>query len=263
MATVGLVRFAALVLLLLAAAVRAFADDFATLVSALGADSFAEKEQAVVALGKLGEGRAVPVLTALRDGLLLRAPDGRVLIGGTTKLTDAATGVEVADVAADGLDRIRVNNRLRGAIEGALGELTLFSSDPAARLAAAQDALRHPSADEAVLIEKAIAAEQNPDIRKAMEQGLFAARLVSGSKEERRAALHALGSATDPQVQSLLGQFRAAADTDPELRKAADTALASIESRLWLVGLAANLFQGISLGSVLLLAAIGQRSPSA
>src|SRR6516164_1980999 len=125
LATVGLVRFAALVLLLLAAAVRAFADDFATLVSALGADSFAEKEQAVVALGKLGEGRAVPVLTALRDGLLLRAPDGRVLIGGTTKLTDAATGVEVADVAADGLDRIRVNNRLRGAIEGALGGLTL------------------------------------------------------------------------------------------------------------------------------------------
>jgi urea transport system permease protein len=256
-ATVGLVRFAALVLLLLAAAVPAFADDFAALVSALGADSFAEKEQAVVALGKLGEGRAVPVLTALRDGLLFRAPDGRVLISGTTKLTDAATGAEVADVAADGLDRIRVNNRLRGAIEGALGGLTLFSSDPAARLAAAQDALRHPSADEAVLLEKTIAAEKNPDIRAAMEQGLFAARLVSGSKEERLAAVRALGSATDPQVQSLLGQFRTPADTDPELRKAADTALASIERRLWLVGLAANLFQGISLGSVLLLAAIG------
>ena len=69
MATVRLIRLAALVLLLLAASVPAAADDFATLVSALGADSFAEKEQAVMALGKLGEGRAVPVLTALRDGL--------------------------------------------------------------------------------------------------------------------------------------------------------------------------------------------------
>ncbi len=41
------------------------------------------------------------------------------------------------------------------------------------------------------------------------------------------------------------------------MRQAAEAALASINNRLRLVGLAANLFQGISLGSVLLLAAIG------
>ena len=90
-----------------------------------------------------------------------------------------------------------------------------------------------------------------------MQQGLAAARLVSGSKEERLAALGALGTTTDPQVKNLLDEFRSATGTDPELQKAADAALASIGNRLWLVGLAANLFQGISLGSVLLLAAIG------
>ena len=152
---------------------------------------------------------------------------------------------------------IHVNNRLRSAIEGALGALTLFSPDPAARLAAAQDALRHPSAEQAALLEKALAAEQDPTIRAAMEQSLSAARLVSGSKEERLAAARALGGTTDPQIKNLLDQFRTAPDTDPELRRAAEAALASIENRLWLVGLAANLFQGISLGSVLLLAAIG------
>ena len=50
--------------------------------------------------------------------------------GGTTRLTDAATGEPLKDLAPDGLDRIIVNNRLRGAIEAALGGLTLFSPDP-------------------------------------------------------------------------------------------------------------------------------------
>ena len=229
--------------LILAAAPPALADDFAALVTALGGDSFAEKEQVVVALGKLGDARAIPVLTALRDGHLYKAPDGRLI------------AVEGAEAAAG--ERIRVNNRLRGAIEGALGALTLFSAEPAARLTAAQEVLRHPSAEQAALLEKALATEQDPKIRAAMEQSLSAARLVSGSKEERLAAARTLGGTTDPQIKNLLDQFRTAPDTDPELRRAAEAALASIENRLWLVGLAANLFQGISLGSVLLLAAIG------
>jgi len=167
------------------------------------------------------------------------------------------TGDDIAGVDPDNFGRIIVNNRLRGAIEGALGALTLFSTDPAARLTAARDALRHPSAAEAALLEKAIAAEKDPEIRAAMQQSLAAARLVSGSKEERLAALRALGTTTDPQIRNLLDEFRAAPDTDPELQKAADAALTSIGDRLRLVGIAANLFQGISLGSVLLLAAIG------
>jgi urea transport system permease protein len=66
-----------------------------------------------------------------------------------------------------------------------------------------------------------------------------------------------LGTTTEPQIKSLLDQFRAAPDTDPELRQAADAALTSIEDRLRLVGLVTSLFEGVSLGSVLLLAAIG------
>src|SRR5258707_210162 len=85
----------------------------------------------------------------------------------TTKLSDAATGQEVPDLAPDSLDRIIVNNRLRGAIEGALGALTLFSPDREARLAAAQDALRHPSADTLTLLDKALSTEQDPEIRTA------------------------------------------------------------------------------------------------
>ena len=246
-----------LVLLAIVGASSAWADEFATLLSDLAGASFADKEKAVIALGRLGDERAVAVLTALKDGRLIKAPDGRILVSDAARLTDPITGTSVSGVAADDAERIRLNNRLRGTIEGALGELTLFSSDPAARLAAAQDALRHPSADQAALLERAIAAEQDTAIKAAMQQSLLASHLVAGSKAEKLAAVRALGGTTDPQIKNLLDQFRAAPDIDRDLRQAADSALASIQNRLRLVGLAASLFEGVSLGSVLLLAAIG------
>jgi urea transport system permease protein len=243
--------------MLVSTVLPAWADEFSTLLSGLAGASFADKERSVVALGRLGDERAVVVLLALRDGRLVKAPDGRLLVSAGTRLSDPITGAEVSDVAPGAADRVRVNNRLRSVIEGTLGELTLFSPDPAARLAAAQEALRHPSADQAALLEKAIAAEKDAAVRTALEQSLSASRLFGGSKAEKLAAMRALGGTTDPQIKNLLDQFRAAPDNDRELRQAADAAIASIENRLRLVGVAVSLFEGISLGSILLLAAIG------
>jgi urea transport system permease protein len=252
---------AALLAALMGFAAPAFADPFADAVAALGGEDFAAKEEAILALGKLGDPRGAPVLAALGDGRLLKAPDGRVVIaddtGGTARALDAVTGTAIADLALDRLDRIRVNNRLRNAIEAALGGLTLFSTDPGARRNAAEDALRHPSAEGAALLERALAAEQDPGVRAAMQLSLSAARLFAGDKTERLAAIRTLGATTDPQIKNLLDEFRYRGDLDPELRKAAGDALASIDNRLRLTGIAANFFQGISLGSILLLAAIG------
>jgi urea transport system permease protein len=260
-----LFRRAALVLILALASLPAHAadqaEDLAAVVAGLAGDGFAAKEKAIVALGKLGDPRAVPILQAMSDDRLRRAPDGRVVIvtqaDGTTRLTDAASGQALGDVAPDSLDRIIVNNRLRGRIEAALGALGLFSPDPAVRLAAAQDALKHPSADAAALLEKAMAAEGDAEIGAAMRRSLFAVHLFAGSTDERLAAIRALAGTTDPQVKNLLDELRGKPDLGPELRKAVEDALRSIDNRLRLTGLAANLFEGISLGSVLLLAAIG------
>ena len=68
-------------------------------------------------------------------------------------------------------------------------------------------------------------------------RSLAASHLFAGSKEERLAAIRALGTATDPQVKSLLDEFRYSANLDPELYKAAGEALASIDSRLRWTGI--------------------------
>jgi urea transport system permease protein len=257
-----LARLAALLLLLALSALPARADDYASLIASLGSGSFADKEKAIAGLGSLGDPRAVPVLQALGDDRLRAGPNGQVLIvttaaDGSTVLNDAITGQPAAGMAMSDTSRVIVNNRLRGGIEEALGGLTLFSPNRDIRLAAAGDALKHPSAESVTRLNKAIANEADPEVRAAMQKSLYAAQLASGSKEEQLAAVAALAGYTDPQIKSLLDELAATPNLDPELKKAADAAIASIDRRLRLVGVVANLFQGLSLGSILLLAAIG------
>ncbi|MBV9828644.1 MAG: urea ABC transporter permease subunit UrtB [Alphaproteobacteria bacterium] len=260
---VSLLRLAfltAMVVLSTLPTLPAWADEFSDAVSGLAADSFAEKDKAIASLGKGGDPRAVPILQALGDDRLRKTGNGKVLVlggSGGAKVTDAATGKEVTGIDPNSLDRIIANNRLRGSIEVALSALTLFSPDRNTRLSAAQDVLKHPSPDAITALNKALATEKDSEVRDVMQRSLSAAQLFSGSKDEQLAAIHTLGTTTDPQIKNLLDELRNKPDLDPELRKATEGALASINSRLRLTGLAANLFQGISLGSVLLLAAIG------
>jgi urea transport system permease protein len=259
--TTWLARLLLIALLLTAATVVARADDFSTLVAALGSDNFAEKEKAVVALGNLGDGRAVPILSGLASDRLFKTADGRVVLASTTdgktELVNAVTGESVSGIAQTDLQRILVNNRLRGALDAAIGQLSLFSADPAARLAAADDAFKHPSAQSAALLERALTVEQDPVVRAAMQRALLTAQLVSGTKDQQLAAIRTLGAMTDPLAENLLDEYLAKPNLDPELKKAVEVSIASINQRLKLTGVIANIFQGLSLGSVLLLAAIG------
>jgi urea transport system permease protein len=253
---------AGVLLLLLGAALPARTADFAGLVSGLPSEGFAAKRKTVAALGALGDARAVEVLKALSGDRLRSTAEGRVLIVGTGPdggplLSDAITGKPVTGVDPDSLGRIIANNVLRGDIEAALGSMTLFSRDRGSRLGAARDVLKHPSAEGAARLEKALAGETDAKVRDAMQTSLLAARLLTGSKAQQLAAISGLAGSTDPQIKNLLDAYRARPNLDPELGRAAESALAAIGHRLRLVAVAANLFEGLSLGSVLLLAAIG------
>ncbi|HWK46892.1 MAG TPA: urea ABC transporter permease subunit UrtB [Stellaceae bacterium] len=234
------------------------ADQFADLVTGLGADGFDDRLAAIDGLGNLGDGRAVPVLKALSEDRLYVTADKHVAIAGNpgAEATDAATGASLGALP-DGADRVRVNNRLRGSIQAALSKLTLFSTDPADRLAAAHEALRHPSPEATAALGKALAAEQDGEVKTALKFALSAAQLQSGTTEVRIAAVTALAGSDDPEVRNLLGQINGDSATDPQVRAAAAKALAGVERRLRLIEIGVNLFQGVSLGSVLLLAAIG------
>jgi urea transport system permease protein len=233
------------VLLLLALALPAAAQEppqnaFDAALAGL-AGGFNQQAEAVDRLGALGDPRAVPILRALADGRLLKRPDGSGI-------------VPPGEAAPAGAEPLRLNNRVRVALRGALGRLQLVSPDPTERLAAAEGVFRSRDAANAPLLETALAREQVPRIRAQMELSLAASRLVAPNEDAKRAAIVALGATANTDARALLLETRAA---NPGLVGEIEAAVAAIDQRLELRRAAETLFQGLSLGSVLLLAALG------
>jgi len=240
----------------------AAADPFAELVARLGSESFADKEAAVAGLGALGDARAIVVLQALSEGKLAVTGDGRRVViaeqeGDHYKVTDAASGEALGTAKSADVDRVLVNNRLRGGIESALSGLQIFSRDAQQRLAAARDAGKTATRRMAATLEKALASETVPQVKAAIAASLNVIKLRTGTPEERIKAIAGFADAMDPDVRSMLLDVAAAPDATPEVRAAAEAAAKRIGMKLKFVELGGNIVQGISLGSVLLLAAIG------
>ncbi|MDJ1158987.1 urea ABC transporter permease subunit UrtB [Chelatococcus sp. SYSU_G07232] len=235
-------------------AAQGTADAFALLAS----DNYADIEKGVVAVAASGDPAAEAVLTALADGRLSYRPADRALFvrekAGT--LLDAATGRPVAEAPA-GLKPVRLNNRVRRALEAALGTLTLMASDPARRLAAAEAIFKSRDAAALPMLARALAAEKDARVRRALEEARAAVQLATkdAAVSDRVAAVSLLEERGDREALALLSA--AAADAAPAVALSARTAAAAVERRLALAAAVQDVWYGLSLGSVLLLAAIG------
>jgi len=214
------------------------------------AGNFNQQAEAVERLGASGDPRALPVLRALMEGRLLKRSDNALLIGTPAAATDLAGAA--ADAA--GAEAVRINNRVRAALRVALGRLQIVSPDPAERLAAAEAVLRSRSAADIPLLETALARESVARIRAQLELALGASRLSSNDASAKRAGILALGNSGSEDARAVLLEARAG---NPELGDEINAAVAAIDRKLAFRRAAATLFQGLSLGSVLLLAALG------
>jgi urea transport system permease protein len=252
----------ALLALLLAvlAAGAARAAELGPLVDKLAQGGFAGTEAAVNALAATGDPAVAPVLEALGEGdLYSRKSDGKVVIGrkqgSAIAISDPLTGETLGELAASALSKIKVNNPLRRVIKAALGGLTLTSADPATRLAAANEVFKSHDAAALEGVEAAIAAETDPAIRRAFEAARAAILLTGeGGEAGRLAAVDVIRQRGGQDAVALLG---AVAGGEGSVAEAARAALAAIEADLAWWGTLQNVVYGVSLGSVLLLAAIG------
>ena len=127
-----------LLAMLLGAALPAAAQDISAALAKLATDSYADTGEAIGLLATSGHPRAGAIVEAIRDGAAeFDAASKTIAIRAGGKVVDAATGAEIAAPPA-GLSPVRVNNRVRGAIAGAMGALTLMAPDPAKRRGAAE-----------------------------------------------------------------------------------------------------------------------------
>src|SRR5690349_12866166 len=145
-----------------AAGVQRYADALAHFT----ADTFDETSEGINAVAASGAPSAAPVLSALQGGrLLFSAQTKRVLIRDAfDELTDAATGQAVTP-PPDDLAPVRLNNRLRRAVEAALGSLSLGAPDPQRRLEAAQAVLRSRDVNALPTLDRAIGKESDPRVK--------------------------------------------------------------------------------------------------
>jgi len=254
--------FFSLLLLLTPAVIGspAWADQTAELLDGLKAKSYAAKIAVIEKLAASGDSRVVAPLTALLKGRLhVRKSDGAIVIlkkeGRKKFFIGALDGKPLGEAKSRSSKKIRVNNRLRGVLRGALGSLTLFSADAAQRLSAARSMFKSAGVDSLTTLAKAYLNETDDEVREALARTLAAARLRHGTAEEKLAAAQNLADFPDRGVRDLLAKTAQTAKGD--LLAAVKQADASIEQRLAFFDILQNLFQGISLGSVLLLAAIG------
>jgi len=169
---------------------------------------------------------------------------------------DPITGEALGEVPSSAATRIGVNNPVRRAIRSAMGNLTLLSPIESVRLSAAEAMFNSPDPSTLALLNQAIEQETSGRVREVMEQARAAVilRNTSNSDEERIEAIGVIEARGD---QAALNALSAAAREEGPVAEAAQSAVTSIENVLELWGIGQNIWYGISLGSVLLLAAIG------
>ena len=242
----------------------AWAQSREEVINGLAAESRNTIMHAIEAVPELGDKHALSALMALQNRRLGRNAQGRaVIVGETGRTSQYADNGLAFDGDPKSLEFPVINNRVRRMLKMAIAELSLFADDRGIRLQAAQELARRPQEESADRIRKALNQEKDAEVRDALTLALALTQINSPQKQIRLKAIAELAQTGNNQFIALLkpilsqdagGRFN---EPDKEVRKAARTAINDIQSHAAMVRSVQNLFYGISLGSVLLLAALG------
>jgi len=225
-------------------------------------DEASEKLTAIDALIAAPDARVAAVLAAIRDDRLAYTDDTHFYVGETGAYVDAVSGA-AATPKADDLKPVEINNRIRAKLNAALAAMDLLSPDRAVRAKAVADLEKASDPALVALVDSALATEQDPALKATLQVVRAAFALKTSDREQKLAALVALGASESPQTRQLLLPFvektkeGGFVEADAELRGAAEASLKSIDQRQQKGELLGSLFTGISLGSILLLVALG------
>ncbi|WP_409272622.1 urea ABC transporter permease subunit UrtB [Pseudomonas sp. KCJK9111] len=166
--------------------------------------------------------------------------------------------LQAGRIAKDDSRKVRLNNRLRGLIDNALASHRLLSDDSATRLAAARQLQKSAQPAQVALLDRRYASEPDATVRAALGLALANLQLGASDPSVRLAAVRLLGETGDPTARTRLeALLQPEMETDPTVRTAAETSLAQVKRKLLVGEVLGQAFSGLSLGSILLLAALG------
>ncbi len=240
------------------------ANNFESTLKELGNKSRSKIKIAVQKLGELGNPTALPALSALENKRLATTDEGKLVILNKRENQgiDALTGKKV-DIESLILRKPRINNSVRRYLSAAIAKLKLSSEEPAVRLEAAQELLKRSSSSVLALVEASLKKEKNDDVKEMLLLVLAKINLQGDDKSKRIESINNIKKFGNNDFYMVLEELLKQNDKgeyfeeDSEIRDSAVKALKAIKQRQVFVDQIANLFYGLSLGSILLLAALG------
>jgi urea transport system permease protein len=243
-------------------------DDFSIALTKLNAKSMQARSVAIDLLAAVNNPRAIVVLQALLEGHLFNLKTENKLVigkGGDSgfNISDAKTGEDLGAVDPVGTLKIALNNSLRISLRKTIGRLELNSPEPESRINAIHAIAKAIDAEGVTLIRDRLALEQDKSVQDEIKLVLALEELNGHEKTSRLEAIQLL---KDHANQNVVNRLSALLEKDTEgnyleadadVRNQAKVALANINSKLKIYAAIETLFFGLSLGAVLVLAAIG------
>ena len=234
--------------------------------------SYKEKANIIDSIAAIEDDNKLLILQSLLDNKLYyqKKSQDRILLVDMAlvkakkenAMIDAFSQQEVVGLSKRAVKKIGVNNSLRRNLRSHLSLLKITHPDSATRISAAQNLLKDSTGIDLAFIERTLKQEKNPQVIDILKTARGLMLLKSDQSTIRLLALEELDGSLYPEVRIELNKFIAAfTDEDKKQRsdelKLAERTLADIETLMTYNGYAENLYFGLALGAVLLLAAIG------
>ncbi len=235
-------------------------DAFAQAVERLQVKSYKEREAAVAALISSQDERVKPVLEAMLNARLFYTKKDKItVIGIKTKDGFSITGVldqkSLGNASKSQLKKIKVNNKLRRILRAGIAALALSDPAPEVRLSAVKQMYGKLDNAGIQILTAHYETETDSKVREEIQTLLHIHDLSSDDRNTVLKAVAALSKSLHPEVRNKLELLKDS--TDQEISAASGDALKHIEGQLAFYAKVKTAFFGLSLGSVLVLAAIG------
>ena len=236
-------------------------NSFEKTVKKLTEGSYSERAAVIAELVKIDDARVLPVFEVLRKNKLYYIKETKQIVY-TTKTDEGYQASSVIDKKNLGifpknkLKKVKVNNKLRRILRGYVAQLCLKSTDIVVRKAAVQQMLKNINEDSIATLKELNIKEKNASIKEYIAAGMAVWELNSEDKKIKLAAIETLATSLLPEVKVKLEEIIEETD-DTDIKKAAQSAMKTIDSKISMFGFLENLVFGLSLGSVLLLIAVG------
>ena len=243
-------------------------DPFTAAINLLKESSFNKKGQAVDQLQVIDDPRTLKALKYLLVGDIYYRKEDKLIVyldksGDDYTATDVITEESLGAISKSDFKKVIVNNKMRGQIRGAVAQLSLGNKDSNVRLAAVREMLSDTSSETASIMRGLIDKETDSAVKNAMQMLIALSELTSDDKATRIAAIKHLSGNLETEAFNQLSKIiqkddsGAYLETDKDIVAAATSAINEIKDKRGFYDFLETIFFGLSLGSVLLLAAIG------